>query len=183
METNCLQIDAGHISLGLNKVKTSNHSFQQRHFGFWPAIELTIRDILFDYPAQEKSSLDQEIHYSNAVPPYVYGKCYNITLNREQYKKIKKEIKNQSDNITLGKTRYALLAPLLNHLRSNSDVEKTTSENLENCSTIATRILNAGEIPIRKNNLLWGISPTELGHQLDSLISENKIQAIVEKHK
>lgn len=167
--------EPGHISLAINKLDANGHLSSKRHFGFWPNREFTPSDIPFYLPAIEKISLKTEVFFSADEPAFTPDKHYEFPINKEQYANLENEIEKQSNNIKSGKTRYTWLVAINNIFYKIAYSFSDFQINLENCSTIATKILQAGGILVKNTNVFWGISPSSLGHQLDALISEKKI--------
>ncbi len=175
-DTRYLRGEAGHVSLAIREIDRQGGLAHQRHFGFWPEREFTALDVPFHISAMEKSSLYDEIHYSDQEPAFVPNKQYEIMLSENQYSEMHNEMSKQSDNIKSGKIRYTWLTSVngiffytFNYIQNYCQI------NLENCSTIATKIMNAGGIPVHNNSMLWGISPIDVSYQLDNLITQNKI--------
>jgi hypothetical protein len=178
-DTIYLRGEAGHVSLAVREIDRQGRLVHQRHFGFWPHREFTTLDVPFHISAKEKSSLADEIHYSDQEPAFIPNKRYEITLNEEQYLEIQNEMSEQSENIKSGKTRYTWLTSVNGLFYNTFNYYNQT--NLENCSTIATKIMNAGGIPVYNNSILWGISPIDVSYQLDNLIAQNKINGTCSK--
>ena len=181
-DTVYLRGEAGHVSVAVRRLNKFEKLIKRRYFGFWPHREFSALDVPFHFPAVEKLTLDEEVWYEENDPLFIPNKHYAIAINEEQFTKVEREINDQSTNIRSGKTRYTWLSSI-NHIFYNTFdwrtyFQKKEPINLENCSTIAVKIMNAGGVPIKRNNLLWGISPVAVSHQLDHLITQNKITAI-----
>lgn len=175
-DTIYLRGEAGHVSLAVREIDRQGRLSDQRHFGFWPQREFTSLDVPFHIPAKEKSSLIDEIYYSDKEPAFIPNKRYEITLNEKQYLEIQNEMSKQSDNIKSGKTRYTWLTSVNGLFYNTFNYCLNYGQtNFENCSTIATKIMNAGGIPVHNNSIFWGISPIEVGYQLDHLIDQQQI--------
>lgn len=163
--------EAGHVSIALNKIDEHGQLVKNRHFGFWPRREFTVLDVPFHIGAMEKTSLADEVNYSEQNPPWKPDKLYQIKINDQQFIEMEYAIQQHSKNITSDKTRYTWLTSVNNLFYYAAGYQL----NLENCSTIATKIMNAGGIPIHNNSMLWGISPIDVSHQLNALITQNII--------
>lgn len=186
----------GHASVTLVSANSANKLIN--YMGMWPKYGFLVTPFTLPFasPGLAMKSKKDCMEREGDDTPIKPTRVYQIPLTKEQYESMETTIEAQKTKIEEGKTLYSLFPNLnivnfakriikptileklhacpftelpMEHKAIIEDSQSIKELEVENCTTMAIKILNAGNIPVQTRYMPWGLSPTTLGHQLDSI--------------
>lgn len=202
-DTNFDEGRCGHASVSI--VQAGETHKLSKYMGMWPKFGVLVNlfTLPFAVPGTYLKSKKDCMDREGDEGPLAPSRRYTIGLSEKQYSDMKAEMDNESARIKDGLTLYCLfpnfnVVGLAKHLVKPSIMERLhacpftdmpmehpqlledcaqiNQLSTENCTTLTSKLLRAGGIPVKDGSAPFGMSPSQLGDKLDKLAKEHLSQ-------